>query len=175
MKKSLLAIAILAISSTAMAQADSKYYGEISYGGLKYSEPGFWARPGVGTAKFGINLDKNFSVEGMIGTTINDATGTIYGYSASAKYDNIYGAYLKAKTSIADQFEVFGRVGFTSAKASVTVAGRTYSDSSSDFSYGVGLQYNFDKNWYGQVDYMSYYNKNSATVKGPSVGVGYKF
>lgn len=50
--------------------------------------------------------------------------------------------------------------------------------SGSDFSYGVGAQHNFTKNTYGQVDYMSFYNKNDIwdgqAINGPSISVGYR-
>ena len=47
--------------------------------------------------------------------------------------------------------------------------------SDSSFSYGVGVQYTFSQQWYVQGDYMSYYDKNGDSIRGPSIGVGVRF
>ena len=49
------------------------------------------------------------------------------------------------------------------------------SNSDSSFSYGMGLQYQFNGSWYAQADYVSYYDKNGDTIRGPSLGVGLRF
>jgi hypothetical protein len=51
------------------------------------------------------------------------------------------------------------------------------SGSASDTSaaYGAGLQFNFNKSVYGQVDYMSYYSKSGEQARGPSLSIGVKF
>lgn len=175
MKKSLLALAVLAASSGVFAQSTDNFYAEVGYGAIKYSEPGAWATPGVATFKVGMNINPNLAIEGMYGTTANNATFNVGSTVVTFKYDNIYGAYLKGKAEVAPNLEVFGKVGITGASISASIPGYAISDSGSDFSYGAGLQYSFSKTVYVQADYMSYYNKNSISVKGPSVSVGFKF
>jgi opacity protein-like surface antigen len=70
---------------------------------------------------------------------------------------------------------LFVRAGVTSATVTASSRYGYGWSSGSDFSYGGGAQFNFTKNVYGQVDYMSYYNKNNVTAVAPSISVGYKF
>lgn len=174
-KKTLFAISIFSLGSAAFAEESSKYYVEANLGSIKYSQPGFYANPAVGIFKLGVNIDKNFSVEGALGTTIVNADGNVGGIPFTVKYDSIYGVFLKAKTEIASNLDLFARVGYTHATISVTSSLGSVSAGGSDFSYGIGAQYNFTPTVYGQLDYMSYYNKNGATANGPSIGLGLKF
>lgn len=174
-KKSLFALFLLSLGSAAVAEEQSKFYVEASYGGIKYSQYGYYATPGVGILKFGANINKNLSVEGQVGTTITNATGYIGVTPVSVKYDSIYGVFLKAKAEVTPDFEVFGRLGYAHASISVSTPYGSGSAENGDFAYGIGAQYNFTPVVYGQIDYMSYYNKNGATANGPSIGLGLKF
>jgi opacity protein-like surface antigen len=71
-----------------------------------------------------------------------------------------------------------GAAGFSSGDIngitlSTNITSGTGSDSS--FSYGAGAQYLFDRNWYAQAEYVSLYDKDDVTIKGPAIGVGYRF
>jgi len=174
-KQSLFAISMLSLCGAAVADESSKYYVEAGYGAIQYKESGLTATPGVGTLRFGVNIDKHLSVEGLLGTTITDATGLIGTIPLTIKIENVYGVYLKAKTEIAPNLQVFGRLGYMHATISASIPGYSLSQGGSDVSYGIGAQYSFTPTIYGQLDYMSYYNKNGATANGPSVSLGLKF
>jgi len=174
-KKTLFALSILSLGSAAFAEESSKYYAEANLGSIKYSEAGYYASPVVGSLKFGMNIDKNLAVEGLLGTTISNANFNIGVTPVSVKYESIYGVFLKAKTEIAPNLDVFARLGYIHATISASTAFGSASKGGSDFSYGIGAQYNFTPTIYGQLDYMSYYNKNGATANGPSAGLGLKF
>ncbi len=175
MKKSLLALLIAGLSSVAAAQTNDKFYFEAGYGVIKYTEPSAWAEPGVGILRIGMNIDKNFAAEFMAGTTVNDARFNVGNTPVTFRYDGIYGAYLKGKVEVSPFVEVFGRLGVTHAEVSASVPGYAVSASGSDASYGAGVQFNFSKTAYAQIDYMSYYNKSGISVKGPSASVGFRF
>jgi len=174
-KKTLLALSILSLSCVALAEEPAKYYVEAAYGAIRYEEAGAYATPGVGTLRFGVNFDKNLSAEFMVGTTITNATGYLGVTPITIKYDSIYGAYLKAKTEVAPNFDLYARLGFVHASISASVPGATLSAGGSDLSYGIGAQFGFSPTVYGLVDYMSYYSKDGITAKGPSIGLGLKF
>lgn len=174
-KKSLFALSILSLGSVAVAEESSKYYVEAGYGAIQYKEFGATATPGVGTLRFGMNIDKNLSVEGLLGTTITNANGFVGNIPLSVKYESIYGIYLKAKTEVAPNFDLFARLGYMHATINASIPGYSASAGGSDLSYGIGAQYSFTPTVYGQLDYMTYYNKNGATANGPSIGLGLKF
>lgn len=174
-KKSLFAISMLSLCGGAVAEDSSKYYVEAGYGAMQLKEYGLTATPGVGTLRFGVNLNTNLAVEGLVGTTIVSAKGYVGATPLTVKYDSIYGVFLKAKTEIAPNLDVFARLGYIHATISAAIPGYSASAGGSDISYGIGAQYSFTPTVYGLVDYMTYYNKNGATVNGPSVGLGLKF
>ena len=174
-KQSLASLVFLSLSSVAQAETPSKFYVEAGYGAIRYDEPGAYATPGVGTLRFGIDFDKNFSGEFMVGTTLVNATGYVGTTPLTVKYESIYGVYLKAKTEVAPNLDLFARLGYVNATIRASIPSASFSSSGSDVSYGFGGQFNFTPTVYGQLDYMSYYSKDGATARGPSVAVGMKF
>ena len=49
------------------------------------------------------------------------------------------------------------------------------SRSGTDFAYGLGIQTNFTKTVYGQVDYMQSYDKDGVSAKGYTLSLGTRF
>ncbi len=82
-----------------------------------------------------------------------------------------FGVSLKPKMEIAKDVEAFARIGATHSK---------YEDDESSVSktkltYGIGMQAQFTKDVYGQVDYMNYYKQDGLSAKGFTVSVGTRF
>jgi len=165
-------VSVLALSAAATAYAaepQTSSYFEVGYAAPQIGFAGYSATPGNIVARGGFNFTKNFSAEvfgsaGVASGNINNVT---------LKLDSAYGAYLKAQAELAPHFEFYARAGWVHATLSSNAVSGTGSDSS--FSYGVGAQYLFTKNWYLQGDYSSYYDKQGVTIKGPAIAVGYRF
>ena len=165
-------VTVLGLASAATASAadpQTSSYVEFGYAAPKIGFAGYSATPGDIVVRGGYNFTKNFSAElfGAAGV----ASGNISG--VTLKLDSAYGAYLKARVEATPHFELYARAGWLHATLSSNAVSGTGSDSS--FSYGVGAQYLFTKNWYVQGDYTSFYDKDGVTIKGPSIGVGYRF
>lgn len=151
-------------------------YGEIGLTSLNYSEPGYALSPsGAVRVIVGADLAPNLALEGMAAFGTSEGSLAISGVLVKGKVDTMYGVYLKPKTKISDAIEVFGRVGFASAKATFTAPGFAYTTSGNDFSYGVGANFNVAKNASVGLDYMSYYNKTGVSVNGMTINIGFKF
>jgi hypothetical protein len=190
MKKYLLATAVISalVSASAFAadsnassssQGEEKAYAEFGVIALRTEESGFSANNAVGLLRVGYNFDKNFSGEVVAGGGMNDASGYYGSTFVTFKVNSVYGAYLKAKTEVTPDLEIFARLGVlhvdvtaTAANAYVSAWANSYDNS---VSFGAGAQYNFSKTVYGQADYMSYYNKSGTSSNGPSVSLGYQF
>jgi opacity protein-like surface antigen len=72
--------------------------------------------------------------------------------------------------------EVFGRIGYTSAKLTASSGNLSYTGSSvNSLSYGAGLQTEITKDWYAQADYMVFSKKDGGTAKGFGISAGYRF
>ena len=155
----------------AAAQNGGQTYAELSYGWLKLSSDGFDVTSGELIGRFGYEFTKYLGAE-VFGAT-NVSSGDVYGIKV--KVDNAYGAYFKGRVEAAPGFELFGKLGWVHATLNASIPGASASDSDSSFSWGVGAQYTFSEKWYAQVDYMSYYDKDGDSIKGPSLGVGLRF
>ena len=182
MKKRILVAAILAVATTssfAQANKESGFYAELGLAQAYYKEPTANFNNSMGVLKAGYNINKYVAAEVMAAGNLNTATFYSGATRIEAKVSSAYGGYGKFSLPVNEDFSLFVRLGVTSATVSATATnGSRYASawsSGSDFSYGAGAQFNFTKDIYGQVDYMSYYNKNNITVTAPSISVGYKF
>lgn len=184
MKKKLLLVALLSTVATgavAQAQANKEtgFYAELGYAQIYYTEPSASMNHAMGVLKGGYNFNKNIAIEFMTAGKLNDAVFYSGSTRIVASVSNAYGGYGKFSLPVNEDVSLFVRLGFTNARIDATATNGTRSasawSSGSDYSYGAGAQFNITKSVYGQIDYMSYYNKNNVTVKAPSISVGYKF
>ena len=168
-----------AADSNASSQGEEKAYAEFGVIALRTEASGFSANNAVGLLRVGYNFDKNFSGEVVAGGGINDASGYYGSTYLTFKVNTVYGAYLKAKAEVSPDLEIFARLGVlhvdVTATASNAYAAAWANAYDNSVSFGAGAQYNFTKTVYGQVDYMSYYNKSGTTSAGPSASIGVKF
>ena len=154
---------VLAAEPTDSAYFEAGYTAPtLSFDGLSFDQHDFVARGGY-------NFNRNFGVEVMAAAGMS--SGDING--VTLKVDSLYAAYVKGQFEFAPHFELYGRAGWAHVTLSSNVVSGTGSDSS--LSYGAGLQYLFTKNWYVQAEYSSLYDKDGVTLKGPAIGVGYRF
>jgi Outer membrane protein beta-barrel domain len=173
-KHALIALLTVLAASTVSAQSMSNqgYYGEVGYTALnmKNDNNGFSIRPKLARLTVGKELDKNLAVEGTYSFTASKDSSVVGGVTYTGK-ESFYGAYLKPKMEVAKDVEAFARIGALHTK----YEDESGSLSKTKVSYGVGVQAQFTKDVYGQVDYMSYYKQDGITAKGFTVSVGTRF
>ena len=173
-----LAPGLVAASSVAQAATGSiSPYVEGSYSWTKLESSGYSTTPHAGVVRAGVTFDKYWAIEGlgMFGGSQGDLN--VQGIPISLKVKSAYGVYVKGQYPVSPHLELFARVGWlhASVEATATSYGVSASSSDSSFSYGAGFQVPFASGWYAQADYMSYYAKNGDSIRGPSIGVGYRF
>ena len=163
---------LVAASASAQSMSNQAYYGEVGYTPLniKSADDGIDVTPKLVRFIVGKEIDKNLSVEGTYAFTASKDSATLDGTKYTAKA-TMYGMYLKPKFEIAKDVEAFARIGAIHSK---------YEDGDSSVSknkasYGLGIQAQFTKDIYGQVDYMNYYKQDGITGKGFTVSVGTRF
>ena len=155
----------------AAAGNEGSIHVELGYTQLSLSGDGFSLKPANALVRIGYDITGNFSAE-LVGTT-SIASDSFQG--ASFKVDSGYGAFLKGQSEILPNLELFARAGWMRTTLTGSFMVRSASASDSSFAYGVGVQYRFTKNWYGQMDYASYYDKGGDSIRGPSISFGYRF
>lgn len=173
-KHALIAVLSVIAASSACAQSmnNQNYYGEIGYLPLKIKNTsnGADATPKLARITFGKEIDKNLSVEASYAFTASKDSSLVNGINYNLKA-NMFGLLLKPKIEIAQDVEAFARIGAVHSK---------YSDEESSLSktkiaYGLGLQAQFTKDVYGQLDYMNYYKQDGISAKGFAVSIGMRF
>jgi opacity protein-like surface antigen len=178
MKKIARILSVSALLATAAA-AQAQVYVEGAYAPLTYKDSDFGqkAKPAALSGIVGYNLHPNLDVEGFLGLGVKKSELKENGAATGAKasISSSFGAFLKPKTMLTDEIEVFARAGFAQTKVKATGNGESASSSGSSFAYGLGGNYYMNKQTYLTASYMSLYNRDKVKVTGFNFGVGYKF
>lgn len=176
MKKiTLIAAAALLAAGAAQAQSTvgNGVYGEVGYTfvNIKDEFANVTAKPGAIRGIVGWDLHPYVALEALLSGGVSD--DTVQGVKVKAS--RTYGFYVTPKYAITPEIEVFGRLGYADSKIKVSSGNASASGSDSSFSWGLGAKYNFSKQIYGAVDYMSYYDKDDTKATGVTLSVGYRF
>ena len=177
MKRLIPLVAIATLATASMAVNAQGLYGELGYTSLKLegkvSGVGVTSKPSNLRGIVGYELNDNLAVESMLSLGLRDSSVKVGGFNSggSAEVDNMIGVFVKPKVHVGEGLEVFGRLGATRAKLSIG------SENASDTSiaYGLGASYHINSQLSVNADYMTYHDKDDITLKGFTVGVGYKF
>ncbi|MEY3638623.1 MAG: hypothetical protein RIR68_1756 [Pseudomonadota bacterium] len=168
--------AVLA-AGTVSAQSMSKssgYYGEVGYSAIKFDDGDTSTTPKLARLIIGTNINANLDAEAAIALTASkgDVNDSNENGKLSAKQ---FGLYAKPKIEIAKDTELFGRIGIshTSWKSNNSVSEN--SDSFTKLAYGIGVQTQFTKDVYGQIDYMNLGKKEGVSAKGITLSIGTRF
>ena len=174
MLKKLIPLAAVFAVTAASAQAGSTY-AEIGGIYARYEDSGVWFTSGVGNVKLGVNLSEHVAVEGMVGKSLADTTFYYGGTRVTARIDSMLSGFVKVKSQLSQDVDLFARLGFTQGRISANTRFGSGWMSGSSVSYGAGLQFNTSSTSYLNVDYMSYYSGSGITVNGLGVNLGVKF
>jgi opacity protein-like surface antigen len=177
-KYALLALLTVLAAGSACAQSmnkDSGYYGELGYTALKFDDGYTKLTPKLARFVIGNNIHQNLDLEAMASFTVSKDTWK-EGTDSGELTGKAFGVYAKPKFEVVKDLEIFGRIGVsrTSWKSNSTSAGNN-SDSFTKLAYGAGIQTQFTKNVYGQLDYMKLGKSNEVSAKGFTVSVGARF
>lgn len=165
------AAALVMLGTSAQAQQRSPLYGEIGYSFLEFDfDDGSSVHPQALRGIIGYEFHPNIAVEGMVmfGTKgDSDEFGDI-------KLRNAFGIYAKPKMDFGN-IEAFGRLGWARTKVRFSDAFGSESESDTDFSYGLGVNYRFNPKMSAGIDWMRYFSKDGGKIQGWTVNFGYRF
>jgi opacity protein-like surface antigen len=176
-KHALVALLAVLAASTATAQSmnmDSGYYGEVGYSALKFDDGSSTPTPQLARFIVGKNINENLAFEGMAAFTVSKDTWQ-EGVNKGELSGKHLGIYAKPKMEIAKNTEIFGRIGVSHTSWKSNSSAGDGNDSFTKLAYGLGVQTQFTKDVYGQVDYMDLGKKDGVSAKGFTVSVGTSF
>ncbi|HEX2558511.1 porin family protein [Phenylobacterium sp.] len=145
------AVALLALPGLASAQEATSVYGNIGYAHLDAEDGDL----GAVQARLGARFHPNFGVEGEAAFGVNDEEVTIApGVTADLELKHQLGIYAVGFLPLNENFELLGRVGYSTAEIEASATGfGSASDDLDGWAFGVGGQYFFDGQNGVRVDY----------------------
>ncbi|MDO5691787.1 MAG: porin family protein [Pseudomonadota bacterium] len=176
-----LAVATLALLCATGVQAQTAatqgtgVYTELGYSFLRFKDgntgglKSFKGNGGMLRGIVGYNAHENLAVEGMVGLGVSGKKSRLGEDFYSAKPKNMFGVFVKPKVALGDSAELYGRLGYASAKFDGDDKRRN------GVAWGLGAAYRFTPELSITADYMRYHSKNSAALDGLTLGVNYRF
>jgi OOP family OmpA-OmpF porin len=160
----MLGAAAMAVSAGAVAQqADTGWYAGAQIGNAEVFDEDDTAWKVFG----GYQINRTFSAE--LGYT-NLGEVDVPGGSAEATAFELLGV---GKFPLANQFSIYGLVGFAMVEVDVSGPFSNLSDDSTELTYGIGAQYDFSRNMGVRLQWQRYDTEEEVDVM--SVGVVIKF
>lgn len=166
---------VVGMTASVAASAESSAPGIYLGGGYTDTNVHFNGRnddadTGVLFARGGYQVNQNVAFEARLGTGVDD--DHIYG--SKVELEDIYGMYLKAGVPLQMGFYPYVLLGATHGKVKVSGSNWSESDSTNDFSYGVGVDYWFNGQVSADLEYANFYAKDGIQVSGWTFGLNYK-
>jgi opacity protein-like surface antigen len=178
-KKSLFSAVVIGsvtLLGAGTAQAQNGYAGA-NLNFLEYSENGIDddASLTAGTFRLGAQINQYLSGELRAGIGFNDDTVNISGYKVDIELDSFFGAYLRGGFPVTEKIYPYAVFGVTRGKLTASFQGFSKSDSETDTSFGVGVDFTVVDQVTLNVEYMSWFDKDGAEIDGFSVGASTAF
>ncbi|ULX57484.1 porin family protein [Ectothiorhodosinus mongolicus] len=117
----------------------------------------------------------NVSVEGRFGFGIDDDTVSVAGIDAKLEIDNFFGGYVLGHLPLADQASVYGLIGFTRGKGTISVPGFSESDTDSGLTWGTGFNFFAPPQLGVNAEYVQYLDESGYDLSAFSLGLTYNF
>ena len=168
-------LGLMVVVGTVSAQTMGKeLYGELGYLGMKITENATSVKPKLVRAVIGKEIEPNLAVEAMVGLTFSkDHLGS--GASERQYASNTFGIYVKPMFEVVKDTQVFARLGAAHTTLKISNSSASASDSMNKLALGLGVQTQFNKDIYGQIDYMRYGKMNNIKSDGITLSVGTRF
>lgn len=119
----------------------------------------------------GFQINDYLAAEARIGSGVQDDRVD----GVKVKLDDIYGVYLKAGLPTTVGLYPYALVGATHAKIKLSGGGLHDSTSDSDISYGLGVEYAFDRALSAGLEWANLYDQDGDKITGVTLGLNYKF
>lgn len=167
MLRTLLTASVAAAAFTGIAAADA---GDFRFsGGYTYVDIEDLQFDAV-SLRGGYDFTDFIGVEGQLDIGLGDETVRVGATNVDVSLDYAFGGYVVGRAPIAENANLFGRIGYVTAQADASAAGVTFSDDDDGFAYGVGGEWFFDGRNGVRVDYtrIDFDNADAADTFGIS-------
>jgi opacity protein-like surface antigen len=123
-----------------------------------------------------MNLNANFSGEIRVGVGVGDDSVDVLGTEVDVELDKMFGVYLRGGIPVSEVVCPYAIIGYTNGEVTASAAGfGSASESESDVSFGVGVDFAVNKEITINAEYINYFDKDGAEIGGFALGIVTKF
>ncbi|NNE63357.1 MAG: porin family protein [Gammaproteobacteria bacterium] len=171
--RKILLVALLAFTygSNSFAASEGDTYGGIQYSQVTYEVDDIDdLEPTALVGRYGQFIGENVAVEGRIGFGLRDDSVDVLGADFDLEVDTLLGIYYLFHAPGNSDTSVYGVLGFTRGRISVSLLDESESGSDGSLSYGVGVNIQSFN-----IEYMLYLDEDDYEVSAISLGYIYRF
>lgn len=184
MKTKILALALLSVITLPAFASDRPIYMTVDFGTLTMTNAGQLPNPGAVDLAGGYRISQNIAIEAgyMI---IGNSTVTVVGFGDLTLSQSAIHASGVFSWPLSESFDIYGKLGVNSINAKVTgtgaFAGTGTSNSTTNATYGVGAQFNFNKQFGARLQHevlgkaKAQSTATGADLTRTSIGMVYSF
>ena len=150
---------LVSASALAVAVASASFAGEgdFTLGGgyslIDVSEGGIDVNAGAVTFRGGYEFTDNFGFEGQLDFGVSDDSVVVGAQTVNFEVNHAASLFGVFRAPVSENFNLFARLGYTTAEVEASVPGVAFADDADGFAYGVGGEYFFDGRNGFRVDY----------------------
>ena len=187
MKNKLISITVagslcLVTGSGIAGTAGENYFG-LQYGYGNYDEEGISEtyEPTLLVGRFGRFLTPNFTIEGRLGTGLDDDTHMLPAFQnrdATLEMDNMFGLYGTGHFNFTESSSIYGVLGFSQVKGTASMPdfpGLEPTENNSSVSYGIGADIGIGSSWALNIEYIQYLDQDDFDFGVASAGASFSF
>jgi opacity protein-like surface antigen len=187
MKNKLIYIALLGslllVTRTGVAGTEGENYFGLQYADGDYEEDGISEtfNPTLLVGRYGRFLTPNFSVEGRLGFDLDDDTQNLPelgNRDATLELERLFGLYGTGHFNIAKSFSIYGVLGVSNVKGTVSVpsiSGLESTEDNTSVSYGIGADIGIGSSWALNIEYIRYLDDDDFELDMANVGASFSF
>jgi opacity protein-like surface antigen len=127
------------------------------------------------TFRLGADLNEYFSGELRMGFGLAENTVHIGDDEFDVRLKNLRGVYIRAGYPTSETFYPYIIVGHTTLKIEESLGSLTESDTDSDVSFGAGVDLHMSERSTLNIEFIRYYDKDGAEIRGINAGVAFNF
>ena len=177
MKKRLisLSLALAAMGPMSLqAQEAPTLYGGLGESALRWSDKGDifdGVRTTAVSGLVGYRAMRHLAIEAELGTGMSDDSASYNGLRINVENKEYYGIYLRPFIAVKDSIELYGKLGYVSAKLSAKLPGEAEAARKSDVSYGIGAALNLTRSLSVRAEVTQLFDQDDIKITATTIGI----
>lgn len=168
---------VTVVPTTALSVTPGIQYLAVNYTNMTFSENGIDTEynPTALIGRYGVNTTKYFSFEGRVGMGLSGDTQRLFFTDVTLDIDSMFGLYAIGHINIIPALSLYGVLGITQVKATVSAPELQSTDSESGFSYGIGTDISISEGTQINFEYTQYLDESNVDISALSIGLKFNF